>query len=172
MKQVFLLVGLLVLFVGCKQPEKNYFSESPEIESSKQLLGHLASYDAEAIAKIYSDSAKIYDNSLKAASPSEMIANMAQNKETMDYLRVRDSADYEMVITKEGETWVNCWYVMEGKFKGSETVLTVPCHSTFQFVDGKIVKDYSYYNMSDIIAEYEKIEAMAKADTLTEIVTE
>jgi hypothetical protein len=37
MKKVFLLIGLLVLFVGCKQPEKNYFSESPEIETSKQL---------------------------------------------------------------------------------------------------------------------------------------
>jgi hypothetical protein len=172
MKHVFLLIGLIVLFMGCKQPEQNYFSESPEIETSKQLLSHLANYDAEAIAKIYNDSAKIYDNSLKAVSPSEMIANMAQNKETMDYLKVRDSADYEMVITKEGEKWVNCWYVMEGKYKGSDKVLTVPCHSTFEFKDGKIVKDYSYYNMSDIIAEYEKLEAMSKADTITEIVTE
>lgn len=172
MKQVFLLLGLLILLVGCKQPEQNYFSESPEIETSKQLLSHLANYDTEAIAKVYSDSAKIYDNSIKAVSPSEMIENMSQNKELMDYLKVRDSAYYEMVITKEGEKWVNCWYVMEGKYKGSDKVLTVPCHSTFEFKDGKIVKDYSYYNMSDIIAEYEKLEAMAKSDTITEVIIE
>ena len=172
MKHVFLLIVLLILFVGCKQPEQNYFSESPEIETSKQLLSHLANYDDEAIAKIYSDSAKIYDNSLKAVSPSEIIAQMKENKESMDFLRVKDSADYEMVITKEGEKWVNCWYVMEGKYKGSDKVITVPCHSSFEFKDGKIVKDYSYYNMSDIVAEYEKVQAMSKSDTIPDVVAE
>lgn len=167
MKKLVCIAFALILFNACQKKEpQRYFSESPEIESSKKLIGYFASNDHEAIKGIYSDSVKIYDNSVDPMSLPDMITNMKANQEVMEYMKVKDSAEYEMVITKDNETWVNSWYTIVGRFKGLNNDIAVPCHSTFQFKDGKIIKEYSYYNVLPIYQEMEKLRDTTTVDSM------
>jgi hypothetical protein len=167
MKKLVCIVFALILFNACQKKEpQRYFSESAEIESSKKLLSYFATYNYDGIKEIYSDSVKIYDNSVKAASLSDMIAMIKDNEQMSEYMKIKDSADYEMVITKDNETWVNCWYAIVGKFKGLDKEFVIPCHSTFQFKDGKIVEEYSYYNTLSVYQEMEKMADTTAVDTM------
>ncbi|MGE5944640.1 MAG: hypothetical protein ACM31G_09900 [Flavobacteriales bacterium] len=166
MKKLACIIFALILFNACQNQPQRYFSESPEIESSKKLVNYFASHNYEGIKEIYSDSVKIYDNSVEPITLSDMITSMKANEDMMEYMKVKDSADYEMVLTKDDETWVNCWYTVVGKFKGLTSEVIVPCHSTFQFKDGKVVKEYSYYNLLPVYQEMEKLNDTTAVDTM------
>lgn len=167
MKKLVCIIFALILFNACqKKEEQRYFSDSAEIESSKKLVGYFASHDYEGIKEIYSESVKIYDNSVDPISLSDMLTSMKANEDMMEYMKVKDSAEYEMVITKDNETWVNSWYTIIGRFKGLSTDIVVPCHSTFQFKDGKVVKEYSYYNLLPVYQEMEKLKDTTAVDSM------
>lgn len=167
MKKLVCIIFALILFNACQKKEpQRYFSDSAEIESSKKLIGHFASHNYEGIKEIYSDSVKIYDNSVDPVSLSDMITGMKANEDMMESMKVKDSAEYEMVLTKDNETWVNSWYTIVGRFKGLNNDIVVPCHSTFQFKDGKIIKEYSYYNVLPIYQEMEKLKDTSAVDSM------
>ena len=167
MKKLVCIIFALILFNACQKKEpQRYFSDSAEIESSKKLISYFANNNYDGIKEIYSDSVKIYDNSVKALTLSDMINMMKENAEMSEYMKIKDSAEYEMVLTKENETWVNCWYTVIGKFKGLDKEMVIPCHSTFQFIDGKIVKEHSYYNTLPVYQEMEKLRDTTAVDTM------
>ncbi len=56
-------------------------------------------------------------------------------------------------------TWVNYWNTWKGKAKLTDKELMVPVHITMQFVNGKIVQEYAYYDTSGISATIAEIEA-------------
>lgn len=172
MKKLVCITFALILFSACQEKEaQRYFSDSAEIESSKKLVGYFAANNYDGIKEIYADSVKIYDNSTDPMSLSEMIESMKANEEVVESMKVMDSAEYEMVVTKENETWVNSWYTVVGRFKGADKDIAVPCHSTFQFKDGKVVKEYSYYNVLPIYQEMQKLKdttMVDSTDTMTE----
>lgn len=151
------------LLLGCEKHEQKYFSESPEIDASKTLLNHFVTRNYDGIKTIYSDSAKIFDNTTKPETLESMLASMKQNEAMLEYEKLGDSVYTEMVITKENEKWVNVWGVWKGKLKGGSKELEIPMHSTWRFVDGKIVEDHTFYNAMPIYLELESIKA---ADTL------
>ena len=70
--------------------------------------------------------------------------------------------EYEMVITDDGETWVNCWLGWKGTLAANNKDIYIPIHLTYQFVDGKIVREYGYWDGSQVMMELQKIEAEAK----------
>lgn len=165
MKKLVFIASALILFNACQEKEQRYFSDSAEIESSKKLVGYFASQNFEGMKEIYSDSVKIYDNSVDPVSLSDIIDSMKANDEIIESMKVQDSADYEMVITKDNETWVNSWYTLVGRFKGLSRDVLVPCHSTFQFKNGKIIKEYSYYNALPIYLEMQKLNDTTQLDS-------
>ena len=67
-----------------------------------------------------------------------------------------------MVLTDDGETWVNCWLEWNGTLAANNKEIDIPIHLTYQFVDGKIVREYGYWDASEIVMELQKIEAEAK----------
>lgn len=167
MKKLVCIIFALILFNACeKKEQQRYFTDSPEIESSKKLVSYFANHNYAGIQEIYSDSVKIYDNSIDPISLSKMISDIKENEPYIESMTVKDSAEYEMVITKDGETWVNCWYTVVGKFKGLDKDIYIPCHSTFQYKDGKVVKEYSYYNVLPVYQEMEKLNTLSVIDTL------
>jgi hypothetical protein len=166
MKKLVCFIMALTLFNACqKKEEQRYFSDSPEIESSKKLVGYFASYDYEGMKSIYSDTVKIYDNSVEPITIDQMINDFKESEGYVEWMKVKDSAEYEMVITKDNETWVNCWYVVAFKFKDHDKEFLMPSHATFQFKDGRIVEEHSFYNTLEIYREMENF--YASNDTIT-----
>lgn len=163
MKKVFLLSTVVCLFIACqpKGPER-YTQNSPEIDTIKKLI---ANYDSKTFdTSIYADTSKTYYNTNdNPMSPSE----------TMDYHKQTDTnyssrsfmekgQEYEMVITDDGETWVNCWLDWRGTLTANSQEVTIPIHLTYQFVDGKIVREVGYWDPSEIVLTLQKIEVEAK----------
>ena len=69
---------------------------------------------------------------------------------------------YEMIIDDDDETWVNFWGNWRGTVAANGQELVIPVHLTLQFVEGKIVEEHGYYNLSEITAVLNEIATAAK----------
>ena len=69
----------------------------------------------------------------------------------------------EMVIDKDDETWVNFWGNWKGTLKANNQELSIPVHLTLQFIDGKIVEEYGYYDTAPMMLVLQEIEAAKMA---------
>ncbi len=67
-----------------------------------------------------------------------------------------------MIIDDDGETWVNFWGNWRGTVTTNGQELVIPVHLTLQFVEGKIVEEWGYYNLSEITAVLNEIATAAK----------
>ncbi len=162
MKKLILLGLVIVLFTACQKNEpQRYFSESKEIDAVKALLKDYHAGNWEAWAGHYADTAKIYQNSIKAASVKETIANLKEILSNVSAYKFDDkNLWYEMVIDKDKETWVNFWGNWRGKLSANGKEIVIPVHLTLQFVNGKIVEEYGYYNISEFVLALQEIEAV------------
>ncbi len=173
MKNSILILFVVLAFSACQQKNR-YTQQSSEIEAVKALFEVVESGDFEAQRIYYADSALIYYNATEEnpTTMDEMIAQ--QKKEQGEFTNVsvtlEDNA-IEMVTTDEGETWVNTWGVWEATHVPTGKTFKIPFHETFQFVDGKIVKDFGYWDNAPIataIMEFEKSQAAASDTTAME----
>eukprot|EP01013_Petalomonas_cantuscygni_P032123 TRINITY_DN58550_c0_g1_i1.p2 TRINITY_DN58550_c0_g1~~TRINITY_DN58550_c0_g1_i1.p2 ORF type:complete len:177 (+),score=5.36 TRINITY_DN58550_c0_g1_i1:142-672(+) len=158
-KVLFLCAGLALVLSACQEAPIRYTQNSPEIDTVKKLISN---YDSKNFdTSMYADTSKTYYNTNdNAMSPSE----------AMDYHKQTDSnytsrgfegehQEYEMVVTDDGETWVNSWLDWKCKMAVTGKEIEIPIHLTFQFVDGKIVREHGYWDSTEIVLELQKIEA-------------
>ncbi len=162
MKKLLFTCIAATLFIACQQGPVRYTQKSPEIDTVKKLI---ANYDSKVFdTSMYADTSKTYYNTKdNPMSPSE----------TMDYHKQTDTnyssrgfqkenQDYEMVVTDDGETWVNCWLNWKGTLAANSKEVSIPIHLTYQFADGKIVRELGYWDPSEIVLTLQQIEAEAK----------
>lgn len=161
MKKLFLLGLVTVLFISCqKQKPQQYFSKSAEIDEVKSLLSDYHAGNWEAWAGHYSDTAKVYHNSVKPATVKETSENLVNILSNVASYKFDDkSLFYEMIVDDDNETWVNFWGNWKGKLAANGQELIIPVHLTLQFVNGKIAEEYGYYNISEFQAALQAIEA-------------
>lgn len=163
MKKILLSCGIVALLLGaCQQGPVRYTQNSPEIDTVKKLI---ANYDSKNYdTSMYADTSKTYYNTNDDdMSPSEAMDYHRQSE--VNYTSRgfgNDHQEYEMVVTDDGETWVNSWLEWGCTLAANGKQISIPVHLTFQFVDGKIVKEYGYWDPTEIVLELQKIEAEAK----------
>jgi hypothetical protein len=165
-----LILVTLLLFSACQEQAVRYTQNSPEIDHLKAAIADYEAGNWEGYMSHYADTAKIYHNTDdKPMSPKESSEFFTdRNKNYSAYGFVKDEGDSEMVVTDEGETWVNYWGLWNGTLSANNQTLTMPVHLTAQFVDGKIVKEYGYFDTAPIMTAMMEIEAAKKAaDTLS-----
>lgn len=161
MKKAVFAGLVLLLVVGCAQNDTRYTQQSPEIETVKQLIEN---YNNQAYdLSMYADTSKtFYNNSEKSLSKDEVLAYHQNND---NYYSSRgfkaDDQEYEMVVTDDGHTWVNCWLEWEGTLKGSDEPISIPIHLTYRFEDGKIIREVGLWDRSPIIEKSQELEAAA-----------
>lgn len=170
MKRGILILGI-ALIIGACQSEVRYTQKAPEIDAVLEMLKKSASGDFDGQRAYYAENAQIFYN-VPEDQPStvdQLIEN--QKSEMGDFgevsITIEDEA-IELVTTDKGEKWVNCWGTWKAKHLPSGKSFEVPFHETFQFVDGKIVKDFGYWDNTPVviaIMEYEKAQ-MAASDTI------
>jgi len=164
MKNILLIVLVIALFSACEKQQKRYTQQSPEIDIYKKVIDDYEKRNWEDMAAHYADSAKIMNNVTEenAQTLAELVAMDKDDASLFsgwDYLD-KDS-EYEMVVTNKGETWVNFWGTWQAKLKANDKTYTIPAHSTAQFTDGKIVKEFGYWDLSKIMLD---MQALKEAD--------
>ncbi|WP_282162744.1 nuclear transport factor 2 family protein [Ulvibacterium marinum] len=155
-----LLFGLAIItLASCNTKPVRYTQNSPEIDVVKK---HMANYNSKNYdTSIYADSSKTFLNTKKnAMTPSEA---MEYHKQTDANYSSRgfkaEDQEYEMVVTDDGETWVNCWLDWTGTLAGTGQEIEIPVHLTYRFVEGKVVRELGYWNPTEIVLALQKIEA-------------
>ncbi|RYH72350.1 nuclear transport factor 2 family protein [Flavobacteriaceae bacterium 144Ye] len=162
MKKLFILSIVVVLFTACQEQSKRYTQQSPEIDTVKKAIEQYnnKNYDS----NFHTDSCKTYFNSDKFMTVEE---TMSYHKANDKYYSSRgftnNDPEYEMVVTDDGETWVNCWLEWKGTMKETGKEITMPVHLTYRFSDGKIVRQLGYWDPTEIVLELQAIEASKKA---------
>ena len=167
MKRLLLLGLSVILFTACQQ-EQRYFSESSEITSMKASITQYADGDWEAWSSHFSDTAKFYINSNKAINIDEFKqGQLGLLSNFSSYGFVKEGSFTEMVLDSDDETWVNYWATWKGTLKANGQEIDVPVHITSEYVDGKVVQLYNYWDSAPItnaLAEIEEANNMPVAD--------
>ncbi|MCK0190162.1 ester cyclase [Arenibacter sp. F20364] len=155
-----IIIGLAIAFnTACQEkgPER-YTQDSPQINTVKQLIGNYnnKTYDT----SIYADTSKTYYNAKEnPLSPAEVIAYHKERDMAYSQRSFLDKdQEYEMVLTNDGETWVNCWLDWQGTLAGNGQVVKIPIHLTYRFLDGKIVREVGMWDPSAIMLALQEIE--------------
>lgn len=118
----------------------------------------------------YSDTAKLYSN-VSESKPSTIDQIISIQKEEVAPFSAYslDFADdgVEMVLKDKGDTWVNLWGVWKSTIPATGQSFEILVHSIFQFVDGKTVKEFGYWDNSPIVVAFTELEAAQKAASNT-----
>jgi len=160
MKKLILLGLATVLFAACQEKAAiRYTQQSLEIETVKSLIKNYNNKIYEA--SVYADTSKTYFNTKDNPMPSS---------EALDYHKANDTnyssrgflpedQEYEMVVTDDGETWVNCWLDWKGTLAANNKEIAFPVHLTYQFIDGKIVREVGLWDPTEVVLALQEIEA-------------
>ncbi|RIW18242.1 nuclear transport factor 2 family protein [Algoriphagus lacus] len=155
----FLIIGVLASLLFACETKQRYTQQSAEIETIKSIIGNYVNGEWDAYQSHYADSAKIYFN-VTEAHPSTIQQIIAQQKMELEplssYTMDRENEAIEMVVDDKGETWVNYWGLWKGTMASTGKTYETPIHITAQFVNGKIVKEFGYWNNAPI-----QLDAMA-----------
>jgi len=155
-----LFVSFLTL-LSCKEQPTRYTQSSSEIDTLKAAIAAYEAGDWEGYQTHYADTAKIYHNTTDKFLSATDNAN-AFKESTAQYSSygfIKDEGDSEMVVTDDGETWVNYWGVWQGTLSANNQSYKMPVHLTAQFADGKIVKEYAYYDRTPIVLAQMEMQA-------------
>lgn len=170
MKKIAVLGILLtaILFSACKEKgPARYATTGSEIDLVKSLVADYEKGDWEAWLGHYADTAKLHHNTTKkiALSATEMNESLKSLLSNTSSYAFEGDSFYEKVIDDKGNTWVNFWGDWKGTFAANNKELIIPVHITAQIVDGKIVEEHGYYNLSEYMATMQEI---AEAKTVEE----
>ncbi|GAA0877456.1 hypothetical protein GCM10009119_04240 [Algoriphagus jejuensis] len=164
------VILLFALAVACG-PDQRYTQRSTEIDSVKALFVAYKSGDLESQRSFYAENAEIYYN-VPESDPSTFDQILERQKNDLigisEYSVDFTDDEIEMVTTDNGETWVNVWGEWKATLAATGKEFVIPVHETFQFVDGKIVKEFGYWDNSPVMMAFMELEAvqMAASDTL------
>ena len=163
MKYLFML-GSILMIVSCSQNQR-YTQQSPEIEIFESVVANYVNGEWSEYESKYAEEAEIFFNATEEnpSSIQEAIAGQRLNLEPLSsYTIETDDDELEMVVTDDGETWVNYWGLWKGTIAATGETIKTPIHITSQFVDGKIVKTFGYWNNAPMQLAMMKIQEEAE----------
>lgn len=160
-KILFLGLAIALSFTACQQQEKRYTQQSPEIDTYKKVIEAYDKQDWEAMTSHYADTAKIMNNVTEAEGQT-LAQLVASDKEDAalfsSWEYVDDQSEYEMIVDDKGKTYTNFWGLWKGTLIANNKTYTIPTHITAQFVDGKIVKEFGYWDLSKIMLDLQTMQ--------------
>jgi hypothetical protein len=166
MKKLTFFAVVIFLFAACtsNQPVR-YASSSPEIDAFKSTIKHYLAQNWDEYKKHYADTVKFLNNvpEIKKVSLDSAVTLWKQERELFsDIHYVADEDFFEMVVTDEGETWVNFWGLWSAVLKANGQKFEIPVHVTARFENGKIVEEHGYWNSSEVALVLRELETTGK----------
>tara|TARA_R110000850_G_scaffold25797_3_gene74177 strand:+ start:4285 stop:4824 length:540 start_codon:yes stop_codon:yes gene_type:complete len=173
MKTTFILLLGMLMLSSCKEASDNrYTQDAPEIDLYKKSFDDYTSQNWEGLRSYYADTARLHFNTTES-NPMTIDDAIADNKEMAEMLSeygfIDGSAEFERVITDDGELWVNYWGDWYGVIAASGKRIEIPVHLTARFVDSKIVQEHGFWDtfpiyMAIMEAENEEIEDVIEGE--------
>lgn len=152
MKATCSICVVILVFCACEEKQR-YTQQSAEIEAIRSIISSYESGNFEAYLPHYAELAQLFFNTTEdnPATIQEIIAQQKLELEALSsYSFDREKDVLEMVIDDKGEIWVNYWGVWKGTLAANGKTFETPVHMTTQFVDGKIVRSFGYWDNAPI----------------------
>lgn len=147
MKTLLYFTLPLLLLASCQQ--KQHFMSSPEIDLVKKANEAYFKGEWDALRAMYSDTAKVWNNTWpyteKPETADQLIEGFKNGTANLAEYKMGAHPVYEMVITDEGDKWIHCWLLWEGKTKNGKSYSS-PVHLVSIVKDNKIVVHFLLYN--------------------------
>lgn len=162
---IFVVAGLLI---SCNEGKKEdeevrYTQDSEEINTLKAAIQDYENANWEAMKKHYADTAQIFHNSKSGQRIDAIVQRHQQDlADLSSYGFVDEEDEYEMVVTDDGNTWVNFWGDWKATISGNEKEVIIPIHLTAQFKNGKIVREHGYWDNAIMTAVMQDSSAVSK----------
>jgi len=156
MKNILLSALMFASMLSCQvDKDTRYTRNCAEIDLLKNGIEHYENGDWDKWSKQYADSAKIYQNTWFIWSSPEVARDKhkALISKLSDYGFERENLSMERIIDDRGRTWVNSWALWRGTLKANNKVIEIPVHLTIQFVDGRIVEEWGFWDTSTLNEE-------------------
>ncbi len=162
MRKLFLLGLTLVLLTACQNTTERYTTTSTNIDEVKALLNDYESGNWDAWSTHYVDTAKIFHNTWKTGSTpaetQEALKAIVANTSSYGFDKGEENLFLEQTIDDDGKTWVNFWGNWRGTLAANSQEIEIPVHLSVEMVDGKIVSEYGFYDVSQMQAALQAIE--------------
>jgi uncharacterized protein len=164
MKKLTFITLAILFFAACNfnQPVR-YASSSPEIDIFNSLLQDYVDGNWDSYKSYYADTARIRENvpDNQGVLVGEVVERYKETHQMFSNIGfVTDDAFVEMVVTDDGETWVNYWGTWEGTLNANGQRFATPLHITMQFKDGKVVAEHGYWDNAPVALALYKLSLM------------
>lgn len=146
-----IFTGILLAFLTSCETNQRYTQKSPEIETVKSIINDYDTKNWESLTSHYADTAKVTFNNNKPIDASELPS--LHNQSDKFYASrgfLKDDFEIEMIVADDGKTWVNFWGTWKATLASSGKEFVIPIHLTYQFINGKVVKEYGYWDGTEI----------------------
>lgn len=166
MKKIIYLLFTIVHFSACStdQPVR-YSSASPEIDITKSILKSYVDANWDVMKSHYADTAIIAYNVRKENGIPIDTAITWHKQDHLQFSNIGYVAEedfFEMVLTDDGETWVNFWGIWFGTLRSTGKKYELPLHLTLRFENQKVVRTNGYWNNADIVMALYKLESQSQ----------
>ncbi len=144
MRQLIVLITCMTAIISCKDAPK----ETNTTNSNEQLIQtyyqHFNQHDWQKMADMYTDSAAFKDPSLGTGIVMQTKAQIAQKYKGLNdmFPNIKDSV---VAIYPSGKQQVIVEFVSTGTGADKST-FTLPICTIFTIENGKITKDFTYYD--------------------------
>jgi hypothetical protein len=154
MKALLFIYGAELIIASCQAPiEKQYFSESADIDLGRKVMEAYLSADWDAYPKFYADTARIWRN--KNWTNDDGLTVQQYVEDLKGGLKKMSSYSFESqiwlsIITDTDKHWVYFWGVWTAHNEATNKDYDIPLNLVMQIVDNRIVQQLEFFNSTDI----------------------
>ena len=147
--------------------EKQYFTDSPDIDLGKKIIDAYLAQDWDAYSELYSDTARIIRNvnwtTNEGFTVDEYIEDLKVALETASSYTF-DPQIWESIINDDGQHWVHFWGIWVGHNTATDKDYEIPVHVSMQVVDNKVVWQGDLFNNTQVTLDMMALAEEAEDD--------
>ena len=170
MRNILLSLLALIAF-SCSSPTNGVVTTFDD-EKSNAIREHYQNYlknDVPALQSLWSPDLKIYMNSVEASTVTDISDLITVQHEVFENISMSFNYDegsddlgvwvqtinYPAMNGNPAATITQTWFNWSATGKSSGNTITIPVHISFEWADGKIVREWHNYDPSEMMAEVE-----------------
>ena len=170
MKKI-IIIFITALFIGCDTAPIGV-QVTFDDEKSNAIRAHYQNYlnnDIDGLKSLWSPDLKIYMNSVNASGVDEISALITAQHENFDNISMSfqdDGATEDLGVWAQSivyppmngspeMTITQTWFNWSATGKASGNTIEIPVHISFEWSDGKIVREWHNFDTTEMMAELE-----------------
>ena len=157
-----------VVMASCMAPvEKQYFSDSPDIDLAKKVTEAYLSQNWDAYPELFADTVRIWRNvnweTNEGFTLSEYIEDLQNGLQGVSSYSLENQV-WESVVNDEGEHWVHIWFVWTGHNDLTNKDYEIPVHVSSLVEGGKITVQGEFFNGAEVALDMMALQMVAGED--------